>query len=68
MECLLWKPKEDNCLAICDIEKEPLIEKSSYFTINSIVPYKNKKIKFYSKKIIDAKGKMCLLYILKNKL
>ena len=56
MECLLWKPKEDNCLAICDIEKEPLIEESSYFTINSIVPYKNKKIKFYSKKIIDAQG------------
>ena len=49
MECLLWKPKKDNCLAICDIEKEPSVEKSSSYIINSIIPYKNKIIKFFSK-------------------
>ena len=58
MKCHLWKPKEDNCLAICDIEKEPLIKEFYHFTINSIIAYKNKKIKFISKtySYLDSQG------------
>ena len=58
MKCHLWKPKEDNCLAICDIEKEPLIKEFYHFTINSIISYKNKKIKFISKtySYLDSQG------------
>jgi len=54
MKCHIWKPKEDNYLALCDIEKEPQIEPFSSYEIDSIFSFKNKQIKFYSESTITS--------------
>ena len=54
MKCHIWKPKEDNYLALCDIEKEPQIEPFLSYEIDSIFSFKNKQIKFYSESTITS--------------
>ena len=48
MKCHLWKKSEKNYILICDIYEAPLDMWNSYYEIDSIFTYKNKKIKFYT--------------------